>query len=216
MTQWMLAIWSLVPLPFLHPAGTSESLDSYKYVAFIFLRESIPRQVDKKSRVTKEEKGVWGFQGGHGVWNSQGGGKDKLEWSSLVPGCEAKFSSLSPFRSKIVFQMKSYILSQYIKHQIVWNLFYRCQSQFMTIHLFSTQVSSYFFCTFLEINYETFPTILNPCLFTAATNIWRLLSYQYWAVRQSQCKRESPLKPCVLCLHFSSSICLLVEWGQEI
>ena len=70
MTQWMLAIWSLVPLPFLHPAGTSESLDSYKYVAFIFLRESIPRQVDKKSRVTKEEKGVWGFQGGHGVWNS--------------------------------------------------------------------------------------------------------------------------------------------------
>ena len=95
MTQWMLAIWSLVPLPFLHPAGTSESLDSYKYVAFIFLRESIPRQVDKKSRVTKEEKGVWGFQGGHGVWNSQGGGKDKLEWSSLVPGSEAKFSSLS-------------------------------------------------------------------------------------------------------------------------
>ena len=33
------------------------------------MRESIPRQVDKKSRVPKEEKGVWG---------SQGGGKDKL------------------------------------------------------------------------------------------------------------------------------------------
>ena len=33
------------------------------------LRKSIPRQVDKKSRVPEEEKGVWG---------SQGGGKDKL------------------------------------------------------------------------------------------------------------------------------------------
>ena len=28
------------------------------------LRESIPRQVDKKSGVPKEEKGVWGCQGG--------------------------------------------------------------------------------------------------------------------------------------------------------
>ena len=27
------------------------------------MRESIPRQVDKKSRVPKEEKGVWGSQG---------------------------------------------------------------------------------------------------------------------------------------------------------
>ena len=33
------------------------------------MRESIPRQVDKKSGVPKEKKGVWG---------SQGGGKDKL------------------------------------------------------------------------------------------------------------------------------------------
>ena len=32
------------------------------------MRESICRQVDKKSWVLKEEKGVW---------NSQGGGKDK-------------------------------------------------------------------------------------------------------------------------------------------
>ena len=32
------------------------------------VRESIPRQVDKKSRLTEEEIGVW---------NSQGGGKDK-------------------------------------------------------------------------------------------------------------------------------------------
>ena len=28
------------------------------------VRESIPRQVDKKSGVPKEEKGVWGSQGG--------------------------------------------------------------------------------------------------------------------------------------------------------
>ena len=27
------------------------------------MRESIPRQVDKKSGVPEEEKGVWGFQG---------------------------------------------------------------------------------------------------------------------------------------------------------
>ena len=33
------------------------------------LRESIPRQVDKKPGVPKEEKGVW---------NYQGGGKNKL------------------------------------------------------------------------------------------------------------------------------------------
>ena len=33
------------------------------------MRESIPRQVDKKSGVPEEEKGVWG---------SQGGEKDKL------------------------------------------------------------------------------------------------------------------------------------------
>ena len=28
------------------------------------MRESIPRQVDKKSRVPEEEKGAWGSQGG--------------------------------------------------------------------------------------------------------------------------------------------------------
>ena len=37
------------------------------------MRESIPRQVDKKSGVPKEEKGVWGIR----VWDSQGEGKDK-------------------------------------------------------------------------------------------------------------------------------------------
>ena len=37
------------------------------------MRKSIPRQVDKKSRVPEEEKGVW---------NSQGG-KDKLFFTFL-------------------------------------------------------------------------------------------------------------------------------------
>ena len=40
------------------------------------MRESIPRQVDKKSLVPKEEKGVWG-SGWDGVWSSQGGENDK-------------------------------------------------------------------------------------------------------------------------------------------
>ena len=41
------------------------------------LRESIPRQVDKKSRVPEEEREVWALKEEIGVWNSQGGGKDK-------------------------------------------------------------------------------------------------------------------------------------------
>ena len=39
------------------------------------MRESIPRQIDKKSRVPKER----------GVWNSQGGRKDKLFLSLYIP-----------------------------------------------------------------------------------------------------------------------------------
>ena len=114
---------------------------------------------------------------------------------------------LKPFLcvAKLCFKLSLTYHHNTLRINTVWNLFYRCQSQFIIIHLFSTQVSIYICCTYLEINYETFPTILNPCLFTVATNIWRLLSYQYWAVRHSQCKRESPLKSCVLCLHFSSS-----------
>ena len=38
------------------------------------MRESIPRQVDKKSRVPEEDRGVW---------NSQGGGKGKCLFFSL-------------------------------------------------------------------------------------------------------------------------------------
>ena len=40
------------------------------------MRESVPRQVDKKSRVP-EEKGSGALEVEIGVWNSQGGGKDK-------------------------------------------------------------------------------------------------------------------------------------------
>ena len=42
------------------------------------VRESIPRQIDKKSRVPEEEKGVWALKKDTVVWNSQGGGKGKL------------------------------------------------------------------------------------------------------------------------------------------
>ena len=42
------------------------------------MRESIPRQVDKKSGVPKEEKrGSGALEEEIEVWNSQGGGKDK-------------------------------------------------------------------------------------------------------------------------------------------
>ena len=56
------------------------------------MRESIPRQIDKKSRVPKEEKGIWGLEAETGVWNSQGGEKDKLfspstflDWKDIQP-----------------------------------------------------------------------------------------------------------------------------------
>ena len=47
------------------------------------MRESIPRQIDKKFRVPKEEKGVWASGGGDGSpeigdRSSQGGGKDNF------------------------------------------------------------------------------------------------------------------------------------------
>ena len=51
--------------------------------------ESIPRQVDKKSRVPKEEKGVWALKEDIGIWHSQKGGKAKRFFPSyslvLVP-----------------------------------------------------------------------------------------------------------------------------------
>ena len=45
------------------------------------MRESIPRQVDKKSGIPKEEKVIWAHEAEVGFWNSQGGGKDKLFFS---------------------------------------------------------------------------------------------------------------------------------------
>ena len=54
----------------------------------VIMRESIPRQVDKKSGVPKEEKrGSGALEEEIEVWNSQGGGKDKhrfflhISWS---------------------------------------------------------------------------------------------------------------------------------------
>ena len=41
------------------------------------MRESIPRQVDKKFRFPEEERGSGALEEEIGVWNSQGGGKDK-------------------------------------------------------------------------------------------------------------------------------------------
>ena len=44
----------------------------------MIMRESVPRQVDKKSGVPKEEKrGSGALEVEIEVWNSQGGGKDK-------------------------------------------------------------------------------------------------------------------------------------------
>ena len=57
------------------------------------MRESIPRQIDKKSRVPKEEKGVWASQSGDGVWNSQGGGKDKLLLSTFLAAAAKSLQS---------------------------------------------------------------------------------------------------------------------------
>ena len=48
------------------------------FMKYVVLRESIPRQVDKKSGVPEEEKGVPSSQGGDRVWSSQGEEKDML------------------------------------------------------------------------------------------------------------------------------------------
>ena len=50
----------------------------------VIMRQSIPRQVDTKSGVPKEEKrGSGALEGEIEVWNSQGGGKDKHRFFSL-------------------------------------------------------------------------------------------------------------------------------------
>ena len=43
----------------------------------VVLRESIPRQIDKKSGSLRRRKRPGAFEAEIGVWNSQGGGKDK-------------------------------------------------------------------------------------------------------------------------------------------
>ena len=48
------------------------------------VRESIPRQVDKRPRVPKE-RGPGVPDEKTGVWNSQGGGKDKLFFLLYIP-----------------------------------------------------------------------------------------------------------------------------------
>ena len=61
-------------------AGTvSEERRKFKSLnhVWLFATESVPRQVDKKSGVSEEERGVW---------DSQGGGKDKhLFFSLYIP-----------------------------------------------------------------------------------------------------------------------------------
>jgi len=54
-------------------------------LSFVLLRESVPRQVDKNSGVPKEERWVWALKEEIGVWNSQGGGKDKHLFSLYIP-----------------------------------------------------------------------------------------------------------------------------------
>ena len=67
-------------------------------VQFLLLRESIPTQLDKKSRVPEEEKGVW---------NSQGGGKDKCLFSPstfLSLSHIKRFFCLKPFKLQMGVQ----------------------------------------------------------------------------------------------------------------
>ena len=52
------------------------------------MRESIPRWVDKKSRVPEERKGFWG---------SQGGEKDKHFFFSTLP-CISQYNNVSCWR----------------------------------------------------------------------------------------------------------------------
>ena len=48
------------------------------------MRQSIPRQVDKKSGFPEEEKGVWVLKEEIEVWNSQGGEKRTNFFSTFL------------------------------------------------------------------------------------------------------------------------------------
>ena len=80
----------------------------------LLLIQSIPRQIDKKSRVPKEEKGVWGPPSGDGVWNSQGRGKDKHFVSKFL-------KALVNYTTQIKLCTKDYITTMYP----VWGQFLR-------------------------------------------------------------------------------------------
>ena len=60
----------------------------------LYMRESVPRQVDKKSGVPEEEKGSGTLKAEIGVWNSQEGGKNKL-FFFFFRLCLSTFLSLS-------------------------------------------------------------------------------------------------------------------------
>ena len=48
----------------------------------VLVRESIPRQVEEKSRSPRRREGSGALKADIRVWNSQGGGKDKRLFSS--------------------------------------------------------------------------------------------------------------------------------------
>ena len=60
------------------------------------MRESIPRQIDKKSEAPRRRKGSGALKEEIGVWNSQGGGKDKHPFFSM-------FLSLSHIKHSFFF-----------------------------------------------------------------------------------------------------------------
>ena len=80
------------------PCSTILILFPTTYSLIIVLRESIPRQVDKKSRVPRRREKSEVLEEEIGIWNSQGGGKDKhLFFSTFLSLSYIKcFFSLSP------------------------------------------------------------------------------------------------------------------------
>ena len=64
-----LIVWETLKSFLQHHSLKASILQCSTFFMILLLRELTPRQVDKKSRVPKEERGVW---------NSQGGGKDNF------------------------------------------------------------------------------------------------------------------------------------------
>ena len=97
----LLPIESWLEIPSLDfSLSTGQSLDLvHRKIRdkILWLRQSIPRQVDKKSRFPKEEKGVWG---------SQRGGKDKL-FSPYIPQSGSHKNFFFPFKQSWWLQQKN-------------------------------------------------------------------------------------------------------------